>query len=80
VHDDRAGEAVKVVVVRKDAALTADDLLAHCRQHLTGYKMPRKVEFRDEPLPKTNIGKILRRELRESAPPASAAPAPADRG
>jgi len=80
VHDDRAGEAVKVVVVRKDPALTADDLLAHCRQHLTGYKMPRKVEFRDEPLPKTNIGKILRRELRESAAPASAAPAPADRG
>jgi long-chain acyl-CoA synthetase len=60
--------------------LTEDDLLAHCRQHLTGYKMPRKVEFRDEPLPKTNIGKILRRELRENAAATSAAPAPADRG
>jgi long-chain acyl-CoA synthetase len=80
VHDDRAGEAVKVVVVRKDPALTEGDLLAHCRQHLTGYKMPRKVEFRDEPLPKTNIGKILRRELRDGSAAASAAPAPADRG
>jgi len=66
VHDDRSGEAVKVVVVRRDPALTEADLLAHCRQHLTGYKMPRVVEFRSEPLPKTNIGKILRRELRDS--------------
>ena len=65
VRDDRSGEAVKVVVVRKDPALTEADLLAHCRQHLTGYKMPRIFEFRNEPLPKTNIGKILRRELRD---------------
>lgn len=64
VPDDRSGEAVKVVVVRKDPALTEAELLAHCKQHLTGYKMPRIVEFRSEPLPKTNIGKILRRELR----------------
>jgi long-chain acyl-CoA synthetase len=81
VPDERSGEAVKVVVVRKDPALTESDLLAHCKQHLTAYKMPRIVEFRTEPLPKTNIGKILRRELRDggAAPPAPAAPAPADR-
>jgi long-chain acyl-CoA synthetase len=64
VPDERSGEAVKVVVVRKDPTLTKDALLAHCKAHLTGYKMPRIVEFRAEPLPKTNIGKILRRELR----------------
>lgn|GEM_PF-2565073 len=43
-------------------------MLAHCKRHLTGYKTPRKVEFRVEPLPKTNIGKILRRELRDPVP------------
>jgi long-chain acyl-CoA synthetase len=80
VPDDRSGEAVKVVVVRKDPALTEDDLLAHCRQHLTGYKMPRVVEFRDEPLPKTNIGKILRRELRDGGAAARTAPGTAGRG
>ncbi len=69
VQDERSGEAVKVVVLRKDPALTESDLLAHCKQHLTGYKMPRIVEFRSEPLPKTNIGKILRRELRKSSAP-----------
>jgi long-chain acyl-CoA synthetase len=63
--DQRSGEAVKIVVVKKDPALTEQDLMAHCRQHLTGYKLPRIVEFRDEPLPKTNLGKILRRQLRE---------------
>jgi len=65
VPDARAGEAVKVVVLRKDPALTEAEVLAHCRQHLTGYKVPRIVEFRAEPLPKSNIGKILRRELRD---------------
>jgi long-chain acyl-CoA synthetase len=65
VPDERSGETVKVVVVRKDPGLTEGDLLAHCRLHLTGYKIPRIVEFRSEPLPKTNIGKILRRELRD---------------
>ena len=74
VPDERTGEAVKVLVVRKDPALTQDELIAHCRQHLTGYKMPRVLEFRTQPLPKSNIGKILRRELRDS-PPAAAAPA-----
>jgi len=67
VPDAHSGEAVKMVVVRKDPALTKGDLHAHCRQHLTGYKVPRLVEFRTEPLPKSNIGKILRRELRGGA-------------
>jgi long-chain acyl-CoA synthetase len=67
VSDARSGEAVKAIVVRKDPALTEDELLAHCRQHLTSYKVPRLLEFRSEPLPKTNIGKVLRRELRASA-------------
>ena len=67
VRDERSGEAVKVVIVRSDPDLTEADVLAHCKQHLTGYKMPRVVAFRREPLPKTNIGKILRRELRDSA-------------
>ncbi|KUM02825.1 hypothetical protein AWB61_06575 [Chromobacterium sp. F49] len=61
--DARSGEAVKIVVVRQDPALTVDERLRHCRDALTGYKVPRHVEFRDE-LPKSNVGKILRRELR----------------
>ncbi|EFE95021.1 Long-chain-fatty-acid--CoA ligase [Serratia odorifera] len=64
VPSDVSGEAVKVCVVKKDASLTADELLTHCRRHLTGYKVPKIVEFRDE-LPKSNVGKILRRELRD---------------
>ena len=64
VPDERSGETVKIFVVRKDPDLTADDLLDYCRTQLTGYKRPHHVEFRDE-LPKTNVGKILRRELRE---------------
>ena len=66
VPDDKSGEAVKVVIVRKDPALTAEQVKAYCRENLTGYKLPKFVEFRDE-LPKSNVGKILRRELRESA-------------
>ncbi len=62
--DEKSGEQVKIVVVRKDPALTEQALIAHCKQHLTGYKVPKLIEFRTEPLPKTNIGKILRRELR----------------
>ncbi|MEN4904305.1 long-chain fatty acid--CoA ligase [Luteimonas sp. TWI662] len=69
VPDERSGEVVKVVIVRKDPSLTADQVKAHAREHLTGYKHPRIVEFRNE-LPKTNVGKILRRELREAAPEA----------
>jgi len=62
--DERSGEIVKVFVVRKDASLTEQDIIDHCRENLTGYKRPRIVEFRDD-LPKTNVGKILRRELRD---------------
>ena len=64
VPDEKSGEAVKLFVVRKDPALTAEQVIKHCREHLTGYKVPRDVEFRTE-LPKTNVGKILRRELRD---------------
>ena len=67
VPDEKSGEAVKIVVVKKDESLTDRELLEHCRQHLTNYKVPRMVEFRSEPLPKTPIGKILRRELRAPA-------------
>jgi len=67
VADERSGEVVKIVVVRSDAALTAQALLDHCKQHLTGYKMPRIVEFSDEPLPKSNLGKILRRQVRQAS-------------
>jgi long-chain acyl-CoA synthetase len=65
-RDERSGEIVKIVVVKKDQSLTEEALLEHCRQHLTGYKMPKIVEFRSEPLPKTNLGKILRRQLRQA--------------
>jgi long-chain acyl-CoA synthetase len=61
--DEKCGEAVRLIVVRKDPALGEDDLRAHCRQNLAGYKQPRQIEFRDS-LPKTAVGKILRRELR----------------
>ena len=66
--DERAGEVVKAVVVKKDPALTAEALIAHCHKQLAGYKVPKIVEFRTEPLPKTNIGKVLRRMLRDNAP------------
>jgi len=64
--DKKSTEAVKLYVVKKDDRLTKDEVLAHCREHLTGYKVPRDVVFRTE-LPKTNVGKILRRELRDQA-------------
>ncbi|NWG30816.1 MAG: long-chain-fatty-acid--CoA ligase [Rhodocyclaceae bacterium] len=64
VPDEHSGEAVKIFVVRKDPNLTAEELIAHCRQLLTGYKVPKHVEFRAD-LPKTNVGKILRRALKE---------------
>lgn len=63
VTDEKSGEVVKLFVVKSDPALTAEQVIAHCRENLTGYKVPKLVEFRDE-LPKTNVGKILRRELR----------------
>lgn len=63
VPNEVTGEVVKVFVVKKDQSLTEQEVIAHCKQHLTGYKVPKLVEFRSE-LPKTNVGKILRRELR----------------
>ena len=66
VPDARSGEAVRLYVVRRDESLTAEQVITHCRDHLTGYKCPRDVEFRRE-LPKSNVGKILRRELRDEA-------------
>lgn len=63
VADDKQGEAIKVYVVRSDPSLTEEQVLRYCQEQLTGYKRPRFIEFRDE-LPKTNVGKILRRELR----------------
>jgi long-chain acyl-CoA synthetase len=64
VADEHSGEVPKVFVVKKDPNLTEQDVLEHCRKELTGYKRPKYVEFRAE-LPKTNVGKILRRALRE---------------
>ncbi|MGT3244274.1 long-chain-fatty-acid--CoA ligase FadD [Yersinia enterocolitica] len=64
VPNEVVGETVKLFVVKKDASLTQEELLTHCRRYLTGYKVPKIVEFRDE-LPKSNVGKILRRELRD---------------
>ena len=64
VPDAKSTEAVKVFVVKKDPSLTADEVKAHCREQLTGYKVPKHIEFKDE-LPKTNVGKILRRKLKE---------------
>ncbi|MBB1089278.1 long-chain fatty acid--CoA ligase [Lysobacter sp. SG-8] len=64
VPDEKSGEVVKVVIVKKDPSLTAEQVKAFARENLTGYKHPRVVEFRTE-LPKTNVGKILRRELRD---------------
>jgi long-chain acyl-CoA synthetase len=73
VPSDKSGEVVQVVVVKKDPNLTAEELIEHCKKHLTGYKVPKLVQFRTEPLPKTNIGKVLRRLLRDqpSAKPAA---------
>jgi long-chain acyl-CoA synthetase len=73
VPDEHSGEAVKLVIVKRDPALTQADVVAFCKEQLTGYKRPKIVEFRTE-LPKTNVGKILRRELRDApaARPAAA--------
>ncbi|MCT8585675.1 long-chain-fatty-acid--CoA ligase FadD [Glaesserella parasuis] len=64
IPSEVSGESIKVFVTKKDESLTREELRNHCRQHLTGYKIPREIEFRDE-LPKSNIGKILRRVLRD---------------
>jgi long-chain acyl-CoA synthetase len=64
VPDERSGEAVKLFIVKKDPSLTEEAVRAFCKEQLTAYKCPKHIEFRAE-LPKTNVGKILRRELRE---------------
>ena len=64
VEDPVTGEKVKIIVVRKDPTLTQEQILAHCREYLTGYKLPKYVEFRTTELPKTTVGKVLRRALR----------------
>ncbi|UUZ51766.1 hypothetical protein LP420_23055 [Massilia sp. B-10] len=64
VPDKNSGEAVKLFVVKRDQNLTAEDLQEYCKVELTGYKKPKYIEFRTD-LPKTNVGKILRRELRD---------------
>jgi long-chain acyl-CoA synthetase len=64
IPDSRSGEAVKLVIVRRDPGLSEEDIASYCRDNFTGYKRPRSIEFREE-LPKSNVGKILRRELRE---------------
>ncbi|MBP9874449.1 MAG: AMP-binding protein, partial [Haliscomenobacter sp.] len=64
IQDAKSGEAVKVFIVKKDNSLTQKEIISFCRENLTGYKVPKEVEFRTE-LPKTNVGKILRRMLKE---------------
>jgi long-chain acyl-CoA synthetase len=67
VPDEKSGEVVKIIVVRSDPSLLEEALLAHCRMHLTDYKVPKIIEFRDQPLPKSSLGKILRRQLRDAS-------------
>jgi len=71
VADARTGEAVKAFIVKKDPALTAEDIVKFCATELTNYKIPKQIEFRTS-LPKTNVGKILRRELRDATKAAAA--------
>ncbi len=66
VPDEKSGEVVKIFVVKKDESLTQDELMKYCREQLTSYKVPKSIEFRKE-LPKTNVGKILRKDLRAEA-------------
>src|SRR5262249_9210960 len=66
VFDKESGERVKACIVKKDPDLTEEQIIAYCREHLTSYKVPKAVEFYDE-LPKTNVGKILRRALKDTA-------------
>ena len=68
VVDERSGEAVKLFVVKKDQALSEEDIASYCRENFTAYKRPKSIEFRDE-LPKSNVGKILRRELERPIEP-----------
>ena len=68
VPDEKSGEAIKAFVVKRDASLTTEELRAYALENLTNYKVPRHFEFRSE-LPKTNVGKILRRALKEEGTP-----------
>jgi long-chain acyl-CoA synthetase len=68
VPDERSGEVVGIYVVKNDPTLSREELAAHCKENLTGYKCPRHIEFMEE-LPKSNVGKILRRELRDAVLP-----------
>lgn len=70
--DEKSGEVVKAFIVKKDPNLTADEVIKHCHEQLTNYKVPKQIEFRTE-LPKTNVGKILRRQLRDETKSAAAA-------
>ncbi|MFA7614736.1 MAG: long-chain fatty acid--CoA ligase, partial [Candidatus Caldatribacteriota bacterium] len=63
VPDEKSGEVVKVFIVKKDQSLTEEEVISFARENMTSYKVPRKIEFRDE-LPKSNVGKILRKDLR----------------
>jgi long-chain acyl-CoA synthetase len=65
IPDEKSGEIVKVFIVKKDASLSKDEVIQYCKKNLTGYKVPKQVEFRED-LPKSNVGKILRRALRDS--------------
>jgi long-chain acyl-CoA synthetase len=71
VPDERSGEAVKAFVVKRDQSVTAEDIIKFCHQQLTNYKIPKQIEFRSD-LPKTNVGKILRRQLRDEKKAAAA--------
>jgi long-chain acyl-CoA synthetase len=64
IENEKSGEVVKLFIVKKDKSLSKEEIIAYCRENLTGYKIPKEVEFKDS-LPKTNVGKILRRELRD---------------
>jgi long-chain acyl-CoA synthetase len=66
IPDEKSGEAVKLFIVKNDNSLSEDDVSSYCRDNFTAYKRPKYIEFRDE-LPKSNVGKILRRELRSAA-------------
>ena len=73
VPNEKSGERVKAVIVKKDPSLTAEQVKAYCRQNLTGYKMPKEIVFVDS-IPKTPVGKILRRELKDITAPKEEAP------
>ena len=66
VPSEKSGEAIRLFVVKKDPNLTREDLIAFCRENLTGYKIPKDIVFKNE-LPKSNVGKILRRELKDAS-------------